>query len=750
MSGSGRLVKRRYVLGTALIVIGVLTTAPQPSQARSPVEDALDKVGAWIAPFEEGGAAVPRCRTDEEPGWAKGSLICKPSAADMIALPDGRVLYWDGLEGSENVEQTYGTEISPKSRNAEARVLDLRSGTPEFATPSPSNGGGENREHANGYATNDPLGMAGVPGRPGDGLVGSTWGAAGLPGHNPSASQGDHYWADIDLFCSDLAGMADGRVLIAGGIDWYNEPDVLAKSRGEPAHVGVVELGGLKTTRIFDPKTNRFSPASDMHHPRWYPTLVELPDGKFLVASGVTKLVKSTQASSVRRTETFDPATGTWTENYVGPQSENSLPFIARLHLMPNGKVLYAGAGEMWAPFGEAADEALWGLQQLYDPARKTWEVAGVAPFGMARDIPYSMMLPLKPPYDKGTVLTFGGALGPSPGSYVAVPFSTLTTVDSQGHVTNEMTGNLNEARWSPAGIPLPDGTVLAMTGTRNGHTHSPGFDLPVHSAEIYDPATGQWTKMASSVRDRPYHYSATLLADGRVLVGGWAPIGTMFGPHRSVGGPFANNNRDSSFEIFSPPYLFRGPRPKINHAPAGLAWGESFTLETPDAPDITSVMLVKLPSQQHAMDSNSRSVELAFRQAGPGRLEVVAPPGGTVAPPGAYYLFVNRKNPGGLTPSVARTVFVGDRHDGSEAVQPFPHDFPGITGGSATPPTASPHGGDTYLGPAGTAANQAMAGATPTLATVQEETAKLDVTAVPAGHPVSPSRTRWIWFAPS
>jgi hypothetical protein len=719
---------RSYVLGTTLVVIATLTAPARPSLAKSPVQDALDKVGAWVAPFEEGGADVPRCRTDEEPGWAHGSLICKPAAADMIALPDGRVLYWDGLEGSENVDHTVGTELAPRSRNAQARVLDLRSGKPEFVTPSPSDGGGTNREHTPGLATADPLGMAGVPGRPGDGLVGSTWGAAGGPSHNPSASQDDHYWTDIDLFCSDLVGMADGRVLIAGGIDWYNEPDIMARHRGEPADVGFVELGGLKTTRIFDPKTNTFTEAGDMHHPRWYPTLVELPDGKFLVASGVTKLIKSTQLSSVRRTETFDPATNSWTENYVGPGSENSMPFIARLHLMPNGKVFYVGVGEAWAPQGSAADEALWGLQQLYDPAKKTWEVTGAAPFGMSRDISYSLLLPLKPPYDKGTILTFGGALGPSPGGYVAVPFSTLTTVDNAGHVTNEMTGNLNEARWSPAGMPLPDGTVLAMTGSRNSHTESPGFDLAVHSAEIYDPATGKWTKVASSVRDRPYHYSATLLADGRVLVGGWSPIGTMFGPHRTVGGPFANNNRDSSFEVFSPPYLFRGPRPKIAHAPAGIAWGDTFNLGVPDASAIKSVMLVRPPSQQHAMDSNSRSVELAFHQTGPDRLEVTAPPTGAVAPPGAYYLFVNRKNPAGLTPSVARVIFVGDHHDDAEAYQPFPDDFAGPAGGSATTPTPTPRGGDTYLGPAGTAASQAAASATPAVATVDDETAKISL----------------------
>ena len=724
---------RAAVVVSALAIVTSLMAAPRPSAAE-PALDGLAKVGAWIQPFEEGGAAVPRCHAIEKEGWENGQLRCKPAAADIIALPDGRVLYWDGLEGSENVDQSYGWQIAPMSQNDQSRVLDLRGGSPAFTTPTPSTGGGVNKEKPNPRWTDDPLGTAGVPGRAGDGFVGSTWAALGGPEHRPNNSPNDHDWNDMDLFCSDLAGMADGRVLIAGGIDWYNEPDLMARHRGDPADVGAVELGGLKTTRIFDPKTNSFSVVGDMHHPRWYPTLVEQPDGKFLVASGVIRLIKSTQLGSVRRTETFDPATNGWTENYVGPQSENSLPFIARLHLMPNGKTLYAGGGEMWAPQGSGVDEALWGLQQLWDPATKTWSVAGLAPFGMARDIPSSVLLPLKPPYDKGTVLMFGGALGPSPGGYAAVPFSTLTTVDKNGHVTNEMTGNLNEARWSPAGIPLPDGTVLAMAGARNSHTETPGFDLPIHSSEIYDPATGKWTKVASSTRDRSYHYSATLLADGRVLLGGVSPIGTMFGPHRTVGGPFANNNRDSSFEVYSPPYLFKGPRPKISHAPAAIAWGETFGLDTPDAAGVKSVVLIKPPSQQHAMDSNGRTVELAFSRTGADHLEVVAPPGGTVAPPGAYYLFINRQNPAGLVPSVARTVFVSDRSNGAEAFQPFPDGFASATGGSATEPSAAPRGGDTYLGPAGKAANQASSAAWPVVGTLGERTAQLDM--APNGNP--------------
>lgn len=117
--------------------------------------------------------------------------------------------------------------------------------------------------------------MAGIPGRPGNGLVGSTWGAAGLPEQKPSASPDDHYWANSDLFCSDLAGMADG-ILIVGGIDWYNEPDVLSKHRGDPAYVGLVELGGLKTTRIFDPKTSRFSDVSPYRRNWFVPSKIPI------------------------------------------------------------------------------------------------------------------------------------------------------------------------------------------------------------------------------------------------------------------------------------------------------------------------------------------------------------------------------------------------------------------------------------------------------------------------------------------
>jgi hypothetical protein len=658
---------------------------------------APELVGQWTDPFEEGGAAVPRCTRG-----ADGYVSCKPAAANIAALPDGRVLYYNGLEGSENVKNGVGTELAPYTRNSAVRILDLRDGTPRWKVPAQPTGGGANPDvRPGGAGTDDPLGMAGVPGRPGDGLVGSTWGTLGGPEHAPSAGPDDPAANDEEMFCADLAGLPDGRVLIAGGIDWYNEPVATDTNDGDDTNLGFVELGGIRNTRVFDPATDSFIQAGHMHHPRWYPTLVPLADGKVLAASGVTKLVKSTQLSSVRRTETFDPATLSWTVNYAGPASENTMPFQARLHLMPNGKVLYTGSGQAWAPFGQAADEALWGLQQFFDPATSTWEVAGPAPFGVHRDYPYSILLPLEPPYASATVLELGGALGPSPGGVLAVPFVTRTTVDRQGRLTNSMAASLHEARWSPTGIPLPDGTILVTGGARNSHPFMPGTDMPVHSTEIYDPATDTWTEMAPISRDRPYHYSATLLADGRVLLGGGSPIGSFFGPNRDLGGPFSNNDRDASFQVYSPPYLFRGPRPVIDAAPEGLAWGQLFAVGSRQAREIDSVVLVRIPSQQHVNDSDARTVKLSFRVTGDQRLEAVVPPDGVIAPPGAYYLFVNRRTARGPVPSVARIVTVGATSDIGPALQPFPDDAPGPVGGSATPDddTSAPRSVNDYSG---------------------------------------------------
>ena len=85
------------------------------------------------------------------------------------------------------------------------------------------------------------------------------------------------------------------------------------------------------------------------------------------------------------------------------------------------------------------------------------------------------------------------------------------------------------------------------------------------NNAEIWNPATGQWTNDASAAIGRFYHSTTTLLADGTILsAGGGAP------------GPLVNLNS----EIYTPGYLLnadgslRTDRPVITERPEHAAAG--------------------------------------------------------------------------------------------------------------------------------------------------------------------------------
>ena len=172
--------------------------------------------------------------------------------------------------------------------------------------------------------------------------------------------------------------LADGSMMAVGGTDYYTEPGV----DGVP--VGVVELEGLKSSRIFDPETNTWTQSGDMKFGRWYPSLVTLAGGDVFVASGVTKLLKPVypeqplnSGRNVVQTETYDIESGTWSEN--GDAGQRSLPLFPRMHLLPNGQVYYNAGGQAFNPFGQAYDQALWNIVAAYDPETKSWTDLGYA-----------------------------------------------------------------------------------------------------------------------------------------------------------------------------------------------------------------------------------------------------------------------------------------------------------------------------------------------------------------------------------
>jgi hypothetical protein len=185
----------------------------------------------------------------------------------------------------------------------------------------------------------------------------------------------------------------------------------------------------------------------------------------------------------------------------------------------------------------------------------------------------------------------------------------------------------------------LPTGEVVATGGVAG--TAPNDLSTAVRAAEIWNPTTGQWTRLASNTVPRGYHSTSLLLPDGRVL-------------HAGSGGAAGAVNQLNA-ELFSPPYLFRGPRPVITSAPSAVRYGNRFRVLTPQASSITRVSLIRLGAVTHAFDENQRFQRLSFTADASG-LTVTAPNSGNRAPPGHYMMFILN---GADVPSVAKIVRV-------------------------------------------------------------------------------------------
>ena len=141
---------------------------------------------------------------------------------------------------------------------------------------------------------------------------------------------------------------------------------------------------------------------------------------------------------------------------------------------------------------------------------------------------------------------------------------------------------------------------------------------------------------------ERRYHSVAVLLPTAEVLATG--------GKHYQAG--------VETFEVFRPPYLFKGAQPQIkNVAPSPIHHGTNFTIETPQADEIRKVVLVRPMAVTHQTDSEQRVIEVQFHKSAADTLNAVAPNGRhphAMAPRGWYMLFIlNAKG----VPSVAKFI---------------------------------------------------------------------------------------------
>ncbi len=271
--------------------------------------------------------------------------------------------------------------------------------------------------------------------------------------------------------------LADGRVLLAGGLPDGSNPKNTTLEIYDPAKGTFVSVGSVPDTftifqavglldgrvlllgsngtsatdtvggaELYDPVTGILSPIAAMPYPNSYYTVTRLPDGRVLAAGGKSWTVKNQVVSEkyLASAELYDPVTGKWTT--TGSMQQARAGAVATL--LADGRVLVVGG---CAFDNDANEKNPFASAEIYDPKTGRFSTTG----SMARDR----------------------------GAYADASVTLLL-----------------------------DGRVLVAGGDPNS-----GSDT---SAELYDPKTGTFSKAGSFTPGR-YHQTATLLADGRVLLAG-------------------------------------------------------------------------------------------------------------------------------------------------------------------------------------------------------------------------------------
>ena len=264
--------------------------------------------------------------------------------------------------------------------------------------------------------------------------------------------------------------LADGTVLVAGGAQ--------NSQSGFPP---------MTSAELYDPSSGTWRAAGAMGVPRYMHSATLLADGMVLVAGGMDE-----NGSPLASAELYDPSTGVWSE--TGPMIEARAGHTATL--LTDGTVLVAGGS------GNTAE--------TFDRTTGTWTATEV--MVTTRNLQTATLL------SDGTVLLAGGDVASRPSDDPTPPSAELYDPDNRSWTA---TGEMVVTRVGHEAVLLPNGQVLVAGGDVYRNTDDTR-GVPLASAELYDPASRQWSATASMHAARDV-FSASPLPDGLVLaVGGF------------------------------------------------------------------------------------------------------------------------------------------------------------------------------------------------------------------------------------
>jgi Domain of unknown function (DUF1929)/FG-GAP-like repeat/Kelch motif len=417
----------------------------------------------------------------------------------------------------------------------------------------------------------------------------------------------------IDLFCAGQTFLAGGRLLAAGGTAQYTP------------------FRGIRDALVFDPEDGRWIRVRRMIHPRWYPTLTTLGDGRVLSVSG-----RGAGRTLIREPEIFESG-----EGWRRLPSPGLIPWYPHLFLLATGRIFYSG-GQMSGNRGARP--------QIWNFANGNTRVVPGLPQARIRNQSASVLL--GDARDQRVMIIGGGGAeihqhggdddhpfedGDEDLPHVATTSCAIVDL-SADRPRYRRAAALHEPRMHLNATLLPDRTVLANGGAR---VEEHRVDASLH-AEIYNPRTRRWLLGAKSRVPRLYHSTALLVPDGRVITAGSNPR------------PKADELR---IEVYSPPYLFRGPRPQLTLARNRVAYGGRLRATVPGAADLREINMLRAGATTHAFNCEQRLLGVEHEVDAPDRVTLTFPRGRNLAPPGWYMVFAISADG---VPSVGRFVRLG------------------------------------------------------------------------------------------
>ena len=429
---------------------------------------------------------------------------------------------------------------------------------------------------------------------------------------DPARNTFQQVYTPWDVFCAGHTVLTDGRVLFAGGTKKY---EILAQDAPDRKQH---EFQGLKDSYVFDPETESFDKVGSLQHARWYPSLVTMPNGWAVAVSGLDEKGNVDPGN----TEAFSPVTGEWTDI---PLLHRTFPTYPSLLLAADGRLFFSDANAGYGPASAAARRSgLWDLQtNSYQPV-----------YGMPEpELNETAATVLLPPAQRQRVMLIGG------GGVGDVQTATARTavVDLTVAEPRWVRGpDMSVAKRYPGAVVLPDDTVLVTGGSKGYRARDS------RTAEIYHPDADAFTAAAAPHVGRDYHSEYMLLPDGRVAAFGSNPLSD-------------DNFFETRVEVYSPPYLFRGPRPAIRSVRRDVVRGRRLAVAVTGP--VATARLLRPSSYTHVTDNEQRSVALGVVGRQGGTLTVEVPANPNLLPPDWYMLFV--VDPNGV-PSTAAWVRVG------------------------------------------------------------------------------------------